>query len=138
MCKDQPRDESTGRFLSGPNPKTAFRKGDPKAAECARKSQTVQLAKKRGRELLREVLALGVSDPMVKAKLKEAGFAEADITNELAMYLRQIERAQKTGDPRSFSAVMRAAGYDDQNVNIDMAVSGSEDAAPVIVFRKQD
>lgn len=138
MCKDQPRDEKTGRFQSGPPNATAFKKGDPRAADCARKANASQLAKKRGRDLLREVLALCVSDPMVKAKLKEAGFADDEITNELAMHIRQIERAQKTGDPRSYTAVMRAAGYDTQDLNIDMAVSGSEDAAPVIVFSKKD
>ena len=130
MCKDQPRDEKTGRFQRGPPNATAFKKGDPRAADCARKANASQLAKKRGRDLLREVLALCVSDPMVKAKLKEAGFADDEITNELAMHIRQIERAQKTGDPRSYTAVMRAAGYDDQDVNLNLT---SESHRPVTV-----
>ena len=125
MCKDQPRDEKTGRFQSGPPNATAFKKGDPRAADCARKANASQLAKKRGRDLLREVLALCVSDPMVKAKLKEAGFADDEITNELAMHIRQIERAQKTGDPRSYTAVMRAAGYDEQDMNLNLTTSES-------------
>lgn len=137
MCKDQPRDEKTGRFQSGPPNATAFKKGDPRAAECGRKAHASHWAKMRGRKLLQEVLALGVTDPMVRAKLVEQGFTDEEISNELAMYLRQIERAIKTGDPRSFTAVMRAAGYDTQDLNIDMAVSSSEDAAPVIVFRKE-
>lgn len=137
MCKDQPRDEKTGRFQSGPPNATAFKKGDPRTADAARNAARSRVANKRGRDLLREVLALCVSDPMVKGKLKEAGFADDEITNELAMHIRQIERAQKTGDPRSYTAVMRAAGYDTQDLNVDMAVSGSEDAAPVIVFRKE-
>ena len=130
MCKDQPRDEKTGRFQSGPPNATAFKKGDPRAADAARNAARSRVANKRGRDLLRALLEIGVNDPMVKAKLKEAGFADDEITNELAMHIRQIERAQKTGDPRSYTAVMRAAGYDDQDVNLNLT---SESHRPVTV-----
>lgn len=137
MCKDQPRDEKTGRFQSGPPNATAFKKGDPRAAEAARNAARSRVANKRGRDLLRALLEIGVNDPIVRQKLVEQGFCTEEISQELAIHQRQIERAIKTGDPRSYTAVMRAAGYDTQDLNIDMAVSGSEDAAPVIVFRKE-
>jgi len=138
MCKDQPRDEKTGRFQSGPPNATAFKKGDPRAADAARNAARSRVANKRGRDLLRALLEIGVNDPIVRQKLVEQGFCTEEISQELAIHQRQIERAIKTGDPRSYTAVMRAAGYDTQDLNIDMAVSGSEDAAPVIVFSKKD
>jgi hypothetical protein len=138
MCKDQPRDEKTGRFQSGPPNATAFKKGDPRAADAARNTARSRVANKRGRDLLRALLEIGVNDPIVRQKLVEQGFCTEEISQELAIHQRQIERAIKTGDPRSYTAVMRAAGYDTQDLNIDMAVSGSEDAAPVIVFSKKD
>lgn len=138
MCKDQPRDEKTGRFQSGPPNATAFKKGDPRAADAARNAARSRVANKRGRDLLHALLELGVTDPLVRQKLVEQGFCTEEISQELAIHQRQIERAIKTGDPRSYTAVMRAAGYDTQDLNIDMAVSGSEDAAPVIVFSKKD
>ena len=138
MCKDQPRDEKTGRFQSGPPNATAFKKGDPRAAEAGRNAARSRVANKRGRDLLRALLEIGVNDPIVRQKLVEQGFCTEEISQELAIHQRQIERAIKTGDPRSYTAVMRAAGYDTQDLNIDMAVSGSEEAAPVIVFSKKD
>ena len=125
MCKDQPRDEKTGRFQSGPPNATAFKKGDPRAADCARKANASQLAKKRGRDLLRALLEIGVNDPIVRQKLVEQGFCTEAISQELAIHQRQIERAIKTGDPRSYTAVMRAAGYDEQDMNLNLTTSES-------------
>lgn len=135
MCKDQPRDAKTGRFLSGPPNETAFKKGDPRTANAARNAARSRVANKRGRELLHALLELGVTDPLVRQKLVEQGFCTEEISQELAMHQRQIERAIKTGDPRSYATVMRAAGYDGQDLNLN--VSGSDAAAPVIVFRKE-
>lgn len=75
--------------------------------------------KKHGKELARLILAEGLKDEKVKTALREAGHDTADMDNETAMLLRQIEKALKTGDTKAFAAVMKAAGYDETNVNID-------------------
>lgn len=74
--------------------------------------------KKHGKELARLILAEGLKDEKVKAALREAGHNPDGMDNETAMLLRQIEKALKTGDTKAFAAVMKAAGYDETNVNI--------------------
>ena len=74
--------------------------------------------KKHGKELARLILAEGLKDEDVKKALRKAGHDPDDMDNETAMLLRQIEKALKTGDTKAFAAVMKAAGYDETNVNI--------------------
>lgn len=77
-----------------------------------------QRERKHGKELARLILAEGLKDEKVKAALREAGHNPDGMDNETAMLLRQIEKALKTGDTKAFAAVMKAAGYDETNVNI--------------------
>lgn len=136
MCRDQQRDPVTGQFVKGRggNPATRFTKSN--AADMARKAAQSRVRNLHGRELVRRLLELGVTDPVVRQRLVEQGFATEELTQELAMHQRQIEAAIKKGDPRNYEKVLKAAGYLDGDT-INVTVSGSEDAAPVIVFREQ-
>lgn len=71
--------------------------------------------KKKGQELVRFLLELDVSDPAIRRKMQEMGLEDLD--NETVMHLRQIEKAQKTGDTKAYTAVMKVAGYDQQTFN---------------------
>lgn len=110
------RDEK-GRFVKGATPKGARPFNEGTAKEMGTRSAASRLAKKRGAELVRALLEQGVKDPKVREALKQAGFDTENMTNEIAMHIRQIEKAQKTGDTKAYSAVMKAAGYDTINVN---------------------
>ena len=100
-------------------PATEFN-GDIAAAMQA-KSVKARLRNKKGQELVRALLERGVTDPDVLGYFKQAGFDAQDISNELAMHARQIEKAQKQGDTKAYTAVMKAAGYDTIKVETDGA-----------------
>ena len=87
--------------------------------------------KKHGKELARLILAEGLKDEAVKDALRKAGHDTADMDNETAMLLRQIEKALKTGDTKAFAAVWKAAGYDVTNINI-------KGVAPIEVRNEKD
>lgn len=72
--------------------------------------------KRRGQELVRYLLSLDVTDPAIRKKIAEMGLEDMD--NETVMHIRQIEKAQKTGDTKAYAAVMKVAGYDEQTVNV--------------------
>lgn len=74
--------------------------------------------RKHGQELVRMMLQMDVTDAQVVAAMTKLGYDPAEIDNEFAMHARQIEKAQKTGDTKAYSAVMKAAGYDTTNVNV--------------------
>jgi len=135
MCKDQKRDPVTGQFVkgSGPGP-AAFTKEN--AAEMAKRAHISRLKNKHGRDLCREIMGLPVKDSMVAAKLREMGYDDTELTNEISMIARLVERVQKKGDPLAFRELQRLAGYD-EGETLNVNVSGNEDAAPVIVFREQ-
>ena len=63
------------------------------------------------------------------------GYDDTELTNEISMIARLVERVQKKGDPLAFRELQRLAGYD-EGETLNVNVSGSEDAAPVIVFRE--
>ena len=77
------------------------------------------LAKKRGAELVQAMLEHKVSDPEILAMMMKAGYSKDEITNELACHARQIEKAQRKGDTKAYSAVMKAAGYDKTEINVN-------------------
>lgn len=81
-------------------------------------SGKARLRKKRGRELVRAMLALDLTDEMVVSALVKAGYP-AEATNELAMHARQIEKAQKSGDTKAYNAVMKLAGYMEDTINLN-------------------
>lgn len=136
MCKDQPRDPVTGQFLKGigGNPATQINKDN--AAEMARRAHTQRRINRMGRELVRYILARQEPDSKLLAEMESLGFATDEITSELTLHVKQILKAKKKGDTQAYTAVMRAAGYDSTDIN--MNVSGNEDAAPVIVFRREE
>ena len=90
-----------------------------------------QRERKHGKELARLILAEGLKDEAVKDALRKAGHDTADMDNETAMLLRQIEKALKTGDTKAFAAVWKAAGYDVTNIKV-------EGVAPIEVKNEKD
>lgn len=74
-------------------------------------SGKARLRKKHGKELVRALLALPPNDPRIIAQLEALGLSAKDITNEVAMHARQIEKAQKTADTKAYNAVNKIAGY---------------------------
>lgn len=93
------------------------------ATEMQRRSVVSRLANKHGQELVRAMLAQGVQDPVVVEALRRAGYQPSELNNELALHARQIEKAQKTGDTKAYSAVMKAAGYDTLNIRTDVPIN---------------
>ena len=77
------------------------------------------LAKKRGAELVRALLELNVSDPEILAMMMKAGFAKDVIKYELACTVRQMEKAIRKGDTNAYLAVMKMAGYDKTEINVN-------------------
>lgn len=72
--------------------------------------------KSRWRQLARDLLALKVQSPEIAAKLcKEYGINPADLTNEVALHLRQIEKAIRKADTAAYNAVLKAAGLADES-----------------------
>ena len=97
--------------------------------------------KKHGKELARLILADGLKDEKVKTALREAGHDTADMDNETAMLLRQIEKALKTGDTKAYKAVMDVAGYLEKTVNVktpDPLVITEEEAAKLDKWAKDE
>ena len=89
-----------------------------------------RLRNKKGQELVRALLEREVSDADVLAYAVAHGFKPKEVSNELAMHARQIEKAQKQGDTKAYNAVMKAAGYDVLNIKaeggINIAVGSPE------------
>lgn len=101
------------------------------AAAGGRASGRAKLRKKAGRELVRAILSMKDLDEKIKAELRKEGIVDADMTKEVAMHIRQIQKAIRTADTRAYAAIMKAAGYtEDEGVNINIA----SEEPPVIVF----
>ena len=101
------------------------------AAAGGRASGRAKLRKKAGRELVRAILSMKEQDGQIQEEIRKAGIADADITKEVAMHVRQIQKAIRKADTRAYHEIMKAAGYtEDEGVNINIA----SDEAPVIVF----
>lgn len=95
-------------------------------------SARARLKKKAGKELVRAILSMKVTDSKIQDEIRQEGIiADADMTNEVAMHVRQIQRAIRKADTKAYAAVMKAAGYtEDDGVNINIA----SEEPPVIVF----
>ena len=117
--KNKGRDDK-GRFVKGNQ--EGFNSTE-RAREMQLKSaqQRVEnnLAKKRGAELVRALLELNVSDPEILAMMMKAGFAKDVIKYELACTVRQMEKAIRKGDTNAYLAVMKMAGYDKTEINVN-------------------
>ena len=71
--------------------------------------------KSRGRKLIQDLLALRVQDPaIVRALCQEYGINPDDLTNEMAMTLRQAQKAVRKGDTYAYNSVLKAAGISDE------------------------
>lgn len=85
------------------------------AKELSRKggiaSGKARLRKKHGRELLRLLLSMPETDDQMLKELAALGLNPKDITNEVAMHARQIQKAKRKADTNAYNAVFKAAGY---------------------------
>ena len=94
-------------------------------------SVRARLKKKAGKELVRAILAMKEKDGQIQDEIRKEGIVDADMTKEVAMHVRQIQKAIRKADTRAYHEVMRAAGYtEDEGVNINIA----SEEPPVIVF----
>lgn len=108
-------------------------------------SGRARLRKKHGRELLQTLLAMKEQDPQVVSELARSfGLPEADITKEVAMHIRQVDKAIRKGDTAAYSAVNKTAGYDRDEAAADirqfnLVIAGEADAAALaqIINRQQ-
>lgn len=90
--------------------------------ELARKagiaSGKARLKNKHGKELVRAILAMKEADPQILDEFRDLGLDPAEVTNEVTMHIRQIQKAKKKSDTKAYNAVNKAAGYEEQTVNI--------------------
>ena len=94
-------------------------------------SGKARLKKKAGKELVRAILAMKEKDDKIQEEIRKEGIMDADMTKEVAMHVRQIQKAIRKADTKAYSAIMKAAGYtEDEGVNINIA----SEEPPVIVF----
>ena len=74
-------------------------------------SGKARLRKKHGRELMRAILELKEIDPRIVDELQKAwGINPLDVTKEVAMNVRQVDKAIKRADTNAFKAVHQVAG----------------------------
>lgn len=91
--------------------------------------------KSRGRQLVLDLLAGRETDPKVVASLEAEGINAKDLTREVAMHLRQIDKAIKKADSYAYNSVLKAAGILTDEVNIGardgvvQVIVGSPEAA---------
>lgn len=94
-------------------------------------SGKARLKKKAGKELVRAILAMKEKDDKIQEEIRKEGIVDADMTKEVAMHVRQIQKAIRKADTKAYSAIMKAAGYtEDDGVNINIA----SEEPPIIVF----
>lgn len=100
------------------------RRSEDEARELGRRggiaSGKARLKKKRGRELVRALLEMGVTDQKVREDLLEQGFTEGEIDNEIAVHLKQIQKAAASGDTAAYNSVMKVAGYVEEKIQADV------------------
>lgn len=96
-------------------------------------SGKVRLRKKQGRELLQTLLALQEIDPKVLQEMEDTGLAPKEVTQEVAMHIKQLRKAIKTGDTNAYSAIVRAAGYEKQEIDLNATV-----VRPRVIFEDED
>lgn len=100
-------------------------------------SGKARLRKKRGRELLRELLAMPETDPRIVAEMERLGIADKDIINEVVAHARQIEKAKRKADTAAYKTVMQVAGYmqdeetADRSVAVNIVVESKEQAQKI-------
>lgn len=75
--------------------------------------------KSRGRQLLLDLLAGKETDPQIIAALEKEGIDPRDLTREVALHLRQIDKAIRKADTYSYNSVLKAAGLTEDVVNLN-------------------
>lgn len=95
-----------------------------------------RLRKKHGKELLRALLEMPETDERIIAELERLGIVPKDATNEVALHIRQIEKAKRKADTNAYKAVLAAAGLtkDEETGNtttIQVVVSSKDEAAKI-------
>lgn len=101
------------------------------ASKGGKASVKERLRRKAGRELVRAILAMKEKDEQIKGEIRKEGIADSDMTKEVAMHVRQIQKAIRKADTRAYAQVLKAAGYtEDEGININIA----SEEPPVIVF----
>jgi hypothetical protein len=107
--------------------------------EMARKggvaSGRSRLRKKHGKELVRAILEMKETDPRIIDEMVRLGLNKTDLTNEVVMHVRQIEKAKRKADTKAYNAVAKAAGYVGEDVSIDINI---DNEPPVIIFREPE
>ena len=96
-----------------------------------RASGKSRLRKKHGKELVRALLEMKEADPRIIEELERLGINASEITNEVAMHIRQIEKAKRKADTNAYKAVNQAAGYtdDDEKGGTTVQIVISKEAA---------
>ena len=74
-------------------------------------SGRARLRKKHGRDLVRAILQMKEVDPRIIEELEKLGVDAKDMTNDVTMHIRQIEKAKRKADTNAYNAVNKAAGY---------------------------
>ena len=95
--------------LTGPR----FRSGEEAAAKGRKggiASGKARLRKKQGRELVRLLLQMKETDPRIVEDLERQGIADRDTIKEVAMHVRQIEKAIRKADTQAYNAVLGPPG----------------------------
>ena len=76
--------------------------------------------KKRGAELMRAVLAMPELSEDVIKEMAALGYDDPEqLSKELVMYARQVEKAIRKADTKAFKAILKAAGYDIQKIDLE-------------------
>lgn len=105
------------------------------AREIGRKgginSGKARLRKKRGRELMQAILQLKEVDPRIVEELATAwGIDPKDVTKEVAMNVRQVDKAIKRADTNAFKAVHQVAGtLENENASATVNITITEKSA---------
>ena len=94
-------------------------------------SGKARLRKKHGRELMQAILQLKEIDPRIVNELADAwGIDPKDVTKEVAMNVRQVDKAIKRADTGAFKAVHAVAGtLETENATATVNVIVSEKSA---------
>ena len=81
-------------------------------------SGKARLRNKHGKELVRALLSMQEADPQIREELRAIGIDPDEMTNEVSMHIRQMQKAQKQGDTGAYNSVYKAAGYEEQKINV--------------------
>lgn len=69
-----------------------------------------RLRKKHGKELLRALLEMPETDERIISELERLGIVPKDATIEVALHVRQLEKAKRKADTNAYKAILQAAG----------------------------